>query len=191
MSSTLSDILKLPWIRVPYSCQKPRQYREHNLKFIHHQQFHTVTYINYSGHPKKNLFITLRTISLATQPIRRFTVWISFMTQTSWVWHPTHPTQPQPVLPTGPNPWISGEFWGHHCDDPSTSLRLSTCLDSPWEFWQLLPLISKVKLMSLMSALHFAHEYNQKWHLTIFPSPREPFCLGKLNMLRYQLWKNS
>lgn len=133
MSSTLSDILKLPWIRVPYSCQKSRQYREHNLKFIHHQQFHTVTYRNYSGHHKNHLCIPLRTISLATQPIRRFTVWISFMTQTSWVWHPTHPTQPQPVLPTGPNPWISGEFWGHHCDDPSTSLRLSTCLDSPWE----------------------------------------------------------
>ena len=56
MSSTLSNVLELPWIRVPYSCQKSRQYREHNLKFIHHQQFHTVTYIiNYSGHPKNNL----------------------------------------------------------------------------------------------------------------------------------------
>lgn len=43
MSSTLSDILKLPWIRVPYSCQKSRQYREHNLKCIHHQQFHNLT----------------------------------------------------------------------------------------------------------------------------------------------------
>ncbi len=149
-------------------------------------------------------------MSLATQPIRRFTVWISFMTQT-WVWHPTHPTHRFHVFLTS-KPMIclrilrSSLRWSFHLSQLAW-LTLGALYRN--QTWLLLAKKTDQKLRkdNFVPFLLFLSFRKSNWchwcQLTFCqwvrpkmaphnlpPFPKRTVCRN-LNMLRYQLWKNS